>query len=351
MTAATHTPTRFVDFKEVKSRVNIVQVLERYDLMSELRSSGDRLSGRCPIHAGTNQTHFRVSISKNCFNCFGKCGRGGNVIDFVSLMEQIEFRDAALLLQEWFMPEKALERSSRTKTSSSRASKPAKSSSSPDCHDSNAEQANGSGSAAVSTVNAPLTFELKSLNPEHPYLESRGVSSDAVEHFGLGYCSRGYLRGYIAIPIHNKSGELVAYAGRWPNAKSASQPKYKLPKGFAKSLEVFNLHRALREPVNLPLVVVEGFFDCIALWEAGIPKCVALMGSSISPSQEKLLMETLPSGGELEILFDADRAGRNGAEQVREALAAHARVRVIDIPGEGRQADQLKPDELAILFE
>lgn len=83
-----------VNFKEIKARVSMVQVLEHYALMDSLRQSGDRISGPCPIHQGTNPTQFRVSISKNCWNCFGNCGRGGNVIevkriDWVSYIQRL----------------------------------------------------------------------------------------------------------------------------------------------------------------------------------------------------------------------------------------------------------------------
>src|ERR1700748_2206416 len=94
----------WVDFKEIKSRVSLAQILERYGVLESLTKggTGDRLSGVCPIHGGTNKTHFRVSVSKNCWNCFGKCQAGGNIIDFVARKEDIEFRDAALLIDEWF---------------------------------------------------------------------------------------------------------------------------------------------------------------------------------------------------------------------------------------------------------
>src|SRR5690349_252220 len=92
----------FVDYKAVKAAVSIVQILDRYGLTEKLRRANDSLTGSCPIHNGDNPTQFRVSISKNCWNCFGKCKRGGNVIDFVSLKEGISFRQAALRIQEWF---------------------------------------------------------------------------------------------------------------------------------------------------------------------------------------------------------------------------------------------------------
>jgi DNA primase len=348
------TASRFVDFRQVKANVTILQVLEHYNLVDTLKQTGDRLSGPCPIHHGNNPTSFRVSISKNCFNCFGECGRGGNVIDFVALNEGIEFRDAALLLQEWFMggnPAPPSNASSRA-LPSSKPQGPAVYSPGPDQPQQPDEPDQTSSEATGDELdkNPPLTFELSTLKADHPHFAKRGLRPDTVEHFGLGYCSRGLLRGHIAIPIHNGNGDLIAYAGRWPGEPPDGQPKYKLPKGFRKSLEIFNLHRALQEPADLPLVVVEGFFDCFSLWQAGITKCVALMGCSISPEQESLLASAMPNGGTIELLFDNDEAGRHGTEEVARRLLEFALVRSVSLPDGVRQPDELSEDEVAEVF-
>ena len=57
----------------------------------------------------------------------------------------------------------------------------------------------------------------------------------------------------------------MAYAGRWPVQPPEDAPTYKLPAGFKKSLEPFNLRRTIQEPPDRTLVIVEGFFDCIKL--------------------------------------------------------------------------------------
>src|ERR1700741_2970407 len=97
--------------------------------------------------------------------------------------------------------------------------------------------------------------------------------------FGLGYCPFGSMAGRIAIPIHNRNGKLVAYAGRWPGVLPRIRPKYKLPRSFRKTRELFNLHRALTVAHESSLKVVEGFFGCMAVWQAGFRRTVALMGS------------------------------------------------------------------------
>lgn len=77
--------------------------------------------------------------------------------------------------------------------------------------------------------NPVLTFELK-VDPKHPYLKERGLKKETIEVFGLGFCSRGLMKDRIAIPIHNKDGELVAYCGRWPGEDPPEgEEKYKMP--------------------------------------------------------------------------------------------------------------------------
>ncbi|MCG6552029.1 MAG: CHC2 zinc finger domain-containing protein [Candidatus Magnetominusculus sp. LBB02] len=86
----------WVDFKAVKDIITMEMVLDHYGLMSKLNQSGKNLVGCCPIHQGVNPRQFSVNPDKNIFNCFGNCNGGGNVIDFVSKMENVDTRQAAL---------------------------------------------------------------------------------------------------------------------------------------------------------------------------------------------------------------------------------------------------------------
>jgi DNA primase len=129
--------------------------------------------------------------------------------------------------------------------------------------------------------NVPLTFRLSELIEQHPYLSARGVDEATAAWFGIGYYrGPGFLRGRIAIPVHNAAGELVAYAGR---SVDSSEPKYLFPPGFRKSAELFNLHRVSSNP-SQQLIVVEGFFDCVRVHQAGFSNVVALMGCTLSLS-------------------------------------------------------------------
>src|SRR5688572_28098429 len=92
----------FVDFKAVKAAVSMEQVLQQYNLLDQFKRGGDSLSGPCPIHKGSNPTQFRVSISKNIWNCFSECKNGGNALDFIARMENVSIHAAALKAIEWF---------------------------------------------------------------------------------------------------------------------------------------------------------------------------------------------------------------------------------------------------------
>ncbi len=88
--------TAFVDFKAVKSAITMEQVLQHYGLLEKFKRGTDSLNGPCPIHKGNNPTQFRVSISKNIWNCFSECKHGGNVLDFIAEMESVSIHAAAL---------------------------------------------------------------------------------------------------------------------------------------------------------------------------------------------------------------------------------------------------------------
>ena len=328
-----------VDFRAVKQTVSIAQILDHYGLTNTFKRSqnGDSLSGPCPLHGGHNQTQFRVSLSKNCWNCFGDCKSGGNILDFVRRKEDCTLREAAILISQWF----------NVPSSNSVESK----------GDSSAGKTDSSSTATVrrtandDTPNKPLGFELQRLDATHPYLAERGLNPDTIAHFGLGYCSNGSMAGRIVIPIFNPQAELVAYAGRWPGEPEDGTPKYKLPAGFKKSLELFNLDRALAEPADEPLVLVEGFFDCIKLWQNGVSRVVALMGSSLSNAQVESLIQHLTGDTRLLVMLDEDDAGRAGRAEIAQHLAPHFFVKAIALDQEGRQPESLSADQIAELLQ
>lgn len=337
--------SRFVDFRAVKREVSMVQVLERYGLMSRMTRNGDSITGTCPIHEGKNTTAFRVSVSKNCWNCFSRCGCGGNVLDFVSKKERVSLLKAANLLVEWFALKIGAPKDDDAPASprQEQVSPPVREKSKP-----KPEPTKPAEEDPATGDNKPLEFALKNLQQDHPYLTERGLSPETGQTFGLGFCSKGLLKDRIAIPIHNAAGQLVAYAGRWPG--KIDHEKYMFPKGFKKSLELFNLHRAIAEPAQRPLVIVEGFFDCMKLWQYGVRRVVALMGSSLSLGQEELIRRHTNSESHVIVMLDEDEAGQKGREDVARRLARFTFVKIHAFEKPGTQPDHLTGEEVQGLF-
>jgi DNA primase len=304
----------WVDFKAIKSAVTMRMLLDRYQI-NWLRESGDELRGRCPIHQGEGQQPFHVSTAKNAFHCFS-CKARGNVLDFVAAMEKCSVRDAAMKLQEWFTINGSTELAG-TKPKS--------------------DEKRGEGSEAT---NKPLSFKLKGIDAAHPYLAERGISGETAEIFGVGvFSGRGSMSGRLVIPIHNERGELVAYAGR---SIGGSEPRYRLPAGFHKSQVLFNLHRV----TGADVIIVEGFFDCMKVWQAGHRSVVALMGSTLSEHQERLLVERFKK---VTLFLDSDEAGRKAAEETVGRLIRNVYVRIVEAP-DGKQPDQLDKEQLGALL-
>lgn len=347
----------YIDFGAVKSAVSMTQVLERYGLLAGMRSThnGDGYEGSCPIHKGSSPDQFKVSVSKNCWNCFSECQCGGNVLDFVAKMEGVLPHEAAHKLNEWF--NLGLDKQPTSPREERRAHGTAPEARAKGGGHENERAVAPSASrpepepADEPGHNEPLKFELTNLKSDHAYLTERGLTPEAVAEFGLGFCPKGTMSGRIVIPIHNTEGDLVGYVGRWPGKPPEERPKYKLPTGFKKSAEVFNLDRALTEQQGLPLIVVEGFFDVIKLWQQGFHRVVSIMGSSLSSTQETLLLEASASRPGIILMFDEDDAGRSGREKALLRLARHLFVRVVPLPQEGAQPDHLTESELHALLD
>jgi DNA primase len=303
---------RWVDFSAVKRTVSLEAVLRHYQIPG-LRRRRDQLQGRCPIHHGQRDDSFRAHLTKNIFQCFA-CQARGNVLDFVAAIEQCSIREAALRLQQWFGVG-----ASRLRW------------------DADAAAAGGQKGELVRKEegsNRPLCFALTGVERNHLYLAQRGIDPATAAEFGVGfYPGPGLMSGRIVIPIRNLHGQLVAYAGR---ALDDRPPKYKLPAGFRKRLELFNLHRAVAAGTET-VIVVEGYFDCMRVHQAGFPCVVALMGCTLSVAQESGLLHRFQ---QIVLMLDGDVAGRAASQAISARLSARCMVHVVCVP-DGSQPDQL----------
>jgi DNA primase len=333
----------WVSFDEIKKTVTLEMALNRYGIRLR-RVNPSTLRGKCPLpthHSEKSTESFTATLTKGTGgawacqsqSCAKARGRvGGNVLDFVAAMEQCSVRDAAIKLQTWFiMPASGGGPAAGGKEPKPAPKKPETSLT--------AETPSGAGE---SDANKPLSFTLQNIDHAHPYLAERGLTDATIREFGVGFFpGRGSMHDRIVIPIHNVKGELLAYAGR---AIDGSEPRYKFPAGFHKSLELFGLHRVTGE---VSVVLVEGFFDCMKVVQAGFP-CVALMGSTMSRAQEDLLAEHF---AQITVILDGDEAGRAAAPEIADRLRRRVyQVDVIDLPDD-TQPDHLPAEELAQLLK
>ena len=307
----------WVSFKDIKEKVSIEDILSHYNLLEDLKRKGNELIGYCPIHDKNhyNKNSFRVNISKNIWYCFS-CGAGGNILDFVAFMENIDIRQAGLLIKKWF------EIDSREHKKLVKEKENSK-------EEEIGTEIENEKKEGNEEVNRPLTFKLKKLDADHPYLKERGLKEETIKEFGLGYCKRGLLKGRIAIPIYNEKGELVAYAGRYPGDPPEGESKYVFPLNFKKSYVIFNLNRVKDNDKEKELILVEGFFDVFNLWQAGVKNVVALMGTSLTKEQEELIVRYLGKDGRITLIFDSDEASKKATKEAAEKLIEKVYIKTV----------------------
>jgi DNA primase len=294
---------KWIEFATIKRTVPLIAVLAHYRI-GELRRSGkDHLRGRCPLHGGEGRESFHANTAEQIFHCFS-CGAGGSVLDLVAAIECCGLRQAAEKLSDWRGPWALDERAWQATVTKKIESVP------------------------------PLGFRLRGVDLRHPYLGSRGISETTAAEFGVGfYAGPGLMGQRLVIPIHEEAGRLVGYGGR---SLDGSEPRYKFPVGFAKSQVLFNLHRATvtGQPTA---IVVEGFFDCLKVHQAGFRSVVALMGSALSERQRWLLVERFR---DVTLMLDGDRAGRQASIAIAARLGQDCPVRTVQL-SENAQPDQL----------
>jgi DNA primase len=338
----------WINFKELRKQLLFADVLRHYKI--DYKQKGDRTLTLCPLPGHSHRTDGKprtaslsINFTRNIFRCFG-CNQSGNAVEFACRMEGFDpsktdqFRQAAVKICELFkINAKGLG------------------------GDLKPEQVTHVPESVPNhspVVNAPLDFELKDLDAEHPYLLERKFLPRTIQYFGLGYCNRGLMKGRVAIPLHDMT-RLVGYAGRVTKDEEISDecPKYRFPgsrlsKGiqheFHKSLLLYNLNRVGK---NLrDIIVVEGFASTWWLTQCGWPHVVALMGNSCSEEQAKLVVQATKPDARVWAMPDGNEAGIQCAHSIFEQVAPHRLVRWIRLAPDEQPTD-ISAGELPTLFE
>ncbi len=330
---------------QIRLRVNLLDVVQQH---VRLRKQGREYVGLCPFHQERTAS-FSVNEQKQSWYCFG-CQRGGDVFEFVALIEKTDFSGALRILAEMAgveLPERG-----------------------------------GSGGEQRTQLRRRILelnrlavqyyeYVLHSLpagEPGRRLLTQRRVDEVTARRFGLGYApggasfaaflrSRGrsleeaqaagllrngrdYFQQRLVVPIRDERGQPVAFTGRTVLAdeprKYVNSPETPV---YVKGRVLFALDLARAEiEARGHAVLVEGQFDVISAHQHGLSNAVASSGTALTAEQLRLLRRFTD---EVVLLFDNDRAGRTAAERaVSLAREEGLSVRVARIPGQAKDPDE-----------
>jgi DNA primase len=323
--------------QEVRDRVDIVELIGRH---LTLKKSGRNHVGLCPFH-GEKTPSFNVNSDRQSYYCFG-CNEGGTVFTFLMHVENLTFPEAVRTL--------ARECGIEVPESSGGGR-------------SNTETLYRANEVAQARYRKAL---LVPGNPALAYLEARGLSAGAVEKFQLGYApdswdavahalrdesispeigaqvgllaerrSGGHydrLRDRVTFPICDVRGRVIGFGGR--AISPGQEPKYlNTPESplFRKRAALYGYPDALG-PIRSAAhaVIVEGYFDRIALDLADVSNAVATCGTALTPDHVRDLHRRT---GEVVLFFDGDEAGQRALEKALQLLLPEGlRVRAAILP-------------------
>lgn len=354
---------------ELLQKNDIVNVVSSY---IELKPKGRRLWGLCPVH-GEKTASFSVSPDRQLYYCFG-CHIGGSVIQFIMDVEHMTFPEAVEFLANragMAMPEEV--------------------------NDAAMQRERAKRERLAEACKSAARFYMETLLGEgggsgRAYLKKRGITSDSVRRFGIGYApgewealktylgEKGFApeelveagllvkneqsgrtydayRGRVIFPIIAVNGRVVGFGARVLN--NEEKPKY-INTGdtllYNKRNNLYGLN--LQKSGKLSdLVMVEGYTDVIGLYEAGVTNVVASLGTALTQQQARLLKRYVST---VYIAYDGDAAGQNATIRGLDILTAEGlNVRVIVFPNEqdpdefvrqnGKEAfDRLKENALSL---
>ncbi len=328
--------------REVAERISIVEVVSDY---VQLRRAGGNFLGLCPFHAEKTPS-FNVNPAREIFHCFG-CGAGGNAFSFVMKIEGISFPEAVKLLAR----KNGIEIEERQLTPSELRSQ--------DEH------------AQFLRINELTTSYYRSVllngqegEPARQYLSKRSVEPDISDSYRLGFAPdrrdglvkhlkingvelesarklgivrksdsgwHDLFRNRLIFPIRDARGQVIAFAGR---VLDAALPKYiNSPESplYHKSSVLFGLDMALPSiRTGNSVIIVEGYFDHLALYRAGVQNVVATCGTALTGIHAGLIKR---HAEQVYTLFDSDNAGRKATIRSMELfLEQRIPAYVISLP-------------------
>ncbi|MGD9042770.1 MAG: DNA primase [Desulfobacterales bacterium] len=309
---------------EIKNAADIVDIVSE---VVHLKKSGKNFLGLCPFHSEKTPS-FSVSPEKQIYHCFG-CGVGGNIFSFLMKHDGLAFPEAARTLARRYgidIPAQSLTREQRKRI--------------------------GERESLLNINRQAMDFFGRALRSKSvgvramAYLKKRGLSSEIIDRFHLGYAPRGWdhflnfiskkgaapalveksglilpkkdKRGYydrfrdrIIFPILDVNKEVIGFGGR---VLDDSLPKYlNSPETpvYNKSRSLYGLYTAKDKcRTTHTIFIVEGYLDLLSLHQNGIENSVATLGTALTEDHVRLLTRYAPR---MVLVYDSDEAGIRSA--------------------------------------
>ncbi|MCL4491667.1 MAG: DNA primase [Nitrospirae bacterium] len=335
--------------EEIKSKIDIVDLIAEH---VELKRSGQNYKGLCPFHSEKTPS-FMVNPSKQIFHCFG-CNKGGDIFTFLIDYEKMTFQEAIS-----YLAGKAGLRIENFKEDS-KINKGLKE----------------SLLAMYKEASGFFTARLKDSERATSYITGRGLSSETIEKFSLGYsrnerdalfshlkrkgfplehikasglvyfgesASGGgphdFFRDRLMFPIFDMQGRIIAFGGRTLSS-SKSVPKYiNSPDSilFKKGESCYGINIAKSFiPGKGYSIIVEGYLDSIMCHQYGFGNTIAPLGTALTAGHLKKLRRF---SDKVLLLFDGDSAGTTAAKRSLELIYAEGMVSKVLMLPQGEDPD------------
>ncbi len=336
--------------EEIKNSNDIVDVISQY---VNLKRSGRNFFGLCPFHKEKSPS-FSVSLDKQIFHCFG-CGAGGNVIHFISKIENADFKEAiGILANRAGIELPTLNNYEDNKTALLKS------------------KVYEINQIAAEFYHQNLYKPTSKIGQE--YIKKRKLDNRTLKSFLIGYSGnfdelyrilkqKGFteeeilasslvnktddgkyidrFRKRVMFPIQDTRNKVIAFGGR---VTDDSKPKYiNSPENivYSKARHLFGLNVAKRGELK-NIIIVEGYMDAISLYQRGITNVVASLGTALTEAQGRLLRRY---SERVTIGYDSDGAGQAATLRGLEILQnIGCDVRILQISG------AKDPDEYVIKY-
>lgn len=334
--------------EELNNTVDVVALLEHYGAHN-ISIYPHEIRSQCILHDGQNSTSFRYNLKTRrwaCFsnNCGGQCKK--DLYNFVKLAEKrvnnkivrqkeiinilMNFSNLNVKLDDIdFSYDKKLNDKLKNKGW--------------------ARQVNMAFNKKINQIEESILKKYAQNTPLYFY--QRGYSGALAQIFEIGFSPLGLnesskvleldFPGRIIIPIRSVDGKLVGLSGRLATDDKRlieKYDKYRHTYNFDRRHILYNLHRAknyIQE--SRKVILVEGFFDVIHLWQMDIKNVVATLGTNVNREQMLLL---LPYCSEVYLMFDGDNAGREALKSTYKLACKYFNTFYVELP-EGKDPSDL----------